>query len=98
MSNLAINKTEHKDFSHADEVRTFEKGKLELLNIGGGHGDRTCQSRTWDCRRHSFGPFHGLQLGVFNLTDTMKGLQAGIINVIHQKSSLPIPPIVNWSF
>jgi uncharacterized cupin superfamily protein len=29
-------KAEHKDFKSSDEVRTFEKGKLELLHIGGG--------------------------------------------------------------
>jgi hypothetical protein len=28
--------TEHKDFSHPDEVRTFEKGRMEVLNTGGG--------------------------------------------------------------
>jgi len=27
---------EHKDFAQADETRRFEKGKMELLNIGGG--------------------------------------------------------------
>jgi hypothetical protein len=27
---------EYKDFKTPDEVRTFEKGKLELLNMGGG--------------------------------------------------------------
>jgi len=27
---------EHKNLSSADERRTFEKGKLELINIGGG--------------------------------------------------------------
>ncbi len=29
-------KAEYKDFMKPDEVRTFEKGKVELLNIGGG--------------------------------------------------------------
>lgn len=29
-------KAEIKDFKHPDEVRTFEKGKLELVNIGSG--------------------------------------------------------------
>lgn len=31
-----MEKTEHKSFKSPDEVRTFEKGKLELLNMGGG--------------------------------------------------------------
>lgn len=29
-------KAEYKDFKTPDEIRTFEKGKLELVNIGGG--------------------------------------------------------------
>lgn len=29
-------KAECKDFKSPDEVRTFEKGKLELVNMGGG--------------------------------------------------------------
>ena len=29
-------KTERNDFKKPDEVRTFEKGKAELVNIGGG--------------------------------------------------------------
>lgn len=29
-----MSKAEYKDFKQPDEVRTFEKGKLELLNIG----------------------------------------------------------------
>lgn len=31
-----MKKAEYKDFKSPDEVRKFEKGKLELLNIGGG--------------------------------------------------------------
>jgi hypothetical protein len=31
-----MSKAEHKDFKSPDEVRTFEKGKVELLQIGGG--------------------------------------------------------------
>ena len=31
-----MTKSEHKKFQSPDEVRTFEKGKAELLNIGGG--------------------------------------------------------------
>ena len=29
-------KAERKDFTSPDEVRKFEKGKVELVNIGGG--------------------------------------------------------------
>ena len=31
-----MSKAEHKNFKSPDEVRTFEMGKLELINIGGG--------------------------------------------------------------
>jgi len=31
-----MRKVEHKDFKKPDEIRTFEKGNLALLNIGGG--------------------------------------------------------------
>ena len=40
----------------------------------------------------------GLQLGLFNMTDSMNGLQIGLINVIKSKGTLPVFPIVNWSF
>jgi hypothetical protein len=41
----------------------------------------------------------GLQLGFFNMTETMtSGIQIGIINVIKSKEKLPILPLVNWSF
>jgi hypothetical protein len=40
----------------------------------------------------------GLQLGLVNYTQRMYGLQIGIINVIRQKESLPILPVINWSF
>lgn len=33
-----------------------------------------------------------------NYTQTMHGLQVGIVNVIRTKKDLPILPIVNWSF
>lgn len=29
-------KAEHKDFNTPDEIRSFEKGKLELIRMGGG--------------------------------------------------------------
>ncbi len=31
-----MDKVEHKNFKAADETREFEKGKIELLNMGGG--------------------------------------------------------------
>lgn len=40
----------------------------------------------------------GFQLGLFNYAEKMYGLQIGLINIIKSKESLPILPIVNWSF
>ncbi len=40
----------------------------------------------------------GLQLGFVNVTNTMHGLQIGLVNIIKGKDTLPVLPIVNWSF
>ncbi len=40
----------------------------------------------------------GFQLGFVNVTQKMNGLQIGLVNVIQDKKSLPVLPIVNWSF
>jgi hypothetical protein len=40
----------------------------------------------------------GFQLGIINYTQRMYGLQIGILNVIRQKESLPVLPVINWSF
>jgi quercetin dioxygenase-like cupin family protein len=45
-------KSEHKAFKSPDEVRTFEKGKLELLNIGGGVVGRLTLEPGWRWSKH----------------------------------------------
>lgn len=40
-------KTEHKNFAAPDETRTFAKGKVELLNIGGGSVGRLVLEPGW---------------------------------------------------
>ena len=40
----------------------------------------------------------GFQLGLLNITQKMNGLQIGLVNVIQDKKSLPVLPIINWSF
>ncbi len=45
-------KSEHKDFKSPDEVRTFEKGKLELLKIGGGVVGRLTLEPGWRWSKH----------------------------------------------
>ena len=45
-------KTERKDFKTPDEVRTFEKGKAELVNIGGGVVGRLTLQPGWRWSQH----------------------------------------------
>jgi hypothetical protein len=45
-------KWEHKTFKSPDEVRTFEKGKLELLNIGGGVVGKLTLEPGWRWLKH----------------------------------------------
>ena len=44
--------TERKSFKTPDEVRTFEKGKVELLNIGGGVVGRLTLEPGWRWSKH----------------------------------------------
>jgi hypothetical protein len=43
---------EHKDFRSPDEVRTFEKGRLELLKIGGGVVGQATLEPGWRWSQH----------------------------------------------
>ncbi len=45
-------KAELKDFKSPDEVRTFEKGQLELLKIGGGVVGRLTLEPGWRWSKH----------------------------------------------
>jgi hypothetical protein len=45
-------KSEHKAFKSPDEVRAFEKGKLELLNIGGGVVGKLTLEPGWRWSKH----------------------------------------------
>jgi hypothetical protein len=45
-------KTERKDFKSPDEVRTFEKGKAEMVNIGGGVVGRLTLEPGWRWSQH----------------------------------------------
>lgn len=47
-----MNISEHKKFESADEVRTFEKGKLELVNINGGVVGRLTLEPGWRWSKH----------------------------------------------
>jgi hypothetical protein len=45
-------RAERKNFSSPDEIRTFEKGKIELLNIGGGTVGRLTLQPGWRWSQH----------------------------------------------
>ncbi len=45
-------KPERKQFASPDEVRTFEKGKLEVVNIGGGAVGRLTLQPGWKWSLH----------------------------------------------
>ncbi|MDP2858874.1 MAG: cupin domain-containing protein [Bacillota bacterium] len=45
-------KAERKDLSSPDEVRTFEKGKLDLVKIGGGVVGRLTLEPGWRWSQH----------------------------------------------
>jgi hypothetical protein len=44
------------------------------------------------------GEARGFQLGLVNYAETMYGLQIGLACIINQKESLPVLPIINFSF
>jgi hypothetical protein len=39
-----------------------------------------------------------ISLGLVNQTDTMEGVQIGLINIIHTGGMLPVFPFFNFSF
>ena len=43
---------ERKDFQHPDETRSFEKGKLELIRLGGGVVGRFTLEPGWRWSKH----------------------------------------------
>jgi len=47
-----MNPMEHKKFKTPDEVRKFEKGKLELLNVSGGTVGRLTLEPGWRWSTH----------------------------------------------
>lgn len=47
-----MEKAERKDFKSPDEVRTFEKGKAEIVNIGGGVVGRLTLEPGWRWSQH----------------------------------------------
>jgi hypothetical protein len=44
--------TENRDFAHPDEIRTFEKGRVEILNTSGGAVGRLVLEPGWRWSTH----------------------------------------------
>lgn len=44
------------------------------------------------------GHFNGLQISIVNYTETLEGLQIGLINIIGKGGFLPVFPIFNFDF
>jgi hypothetical protein len=42
-----MNKTEHKKFDHADEIREFPNGRVEILKVGAGEVGRLILQPGW---------------------------------------------------
>lgn len=40
----------------------------------------------------------GLQVSLINYAESFYGVQIGLVNIIRDKETLPVLPIVNWSF
>jgi quercetin dioxygenase-like cupin family protein len=52
MSTKAIHSIDHKNFSRADEVRAFERGRVELCDIGGRQISRFTLDPGWQWSKH----------------------------------------------
>ncbi len=47
-----MGKAEHKGFGRPDDVRTFEKGRLELINVGTGQIGKLTLEPGWQWSKH----------------------------------------------
>jgi len=47
-----MSQAEHRTFTTPDEVRTFERGRMELVEIGGGHVGRLVLEPGWRWSEH----------------------------------------------
>ena len=60
------------------------------------HGDFVGLQTSWV--NYHGGYFNGLQFSIVNYTETLKGLQLGLINIIGKGGFLPVFPIFNFNF
>lgn len=65
-----------------------------MVNVS--HGDFVGLQSSWV--NYHGGYFNGLQISIVNYTETLKGLQIGLINIIGKGGFLPVFPIFNFDF
>jgi len=72
----------------------FTGWQSAFVNIS--HGDFVGLQTSWV--NYHGGHFNGLQFSIINYSETLKGLQLGLINIIGKGGFLPVFPIFNFDF
>jgi hypothetical protein len=72
----------------------FTGWQSAFVNVS--HGDFVGLQTSWV--NYHGGYFNGLQFSIINYTETLKGLQLGLINIIGKGGFLPVFPIFNFDF
>lgn len=72
----------------------FTGWQAGFVNVS--HGDFVGLQTSWV--NYHGGYFNGLQFSIVNYTETLKGLQLGLINIIGKGGFLPVFPIFNFDF
>ena len=72
----------------------FTGWQSAFVNVS--HGDFVGLQTSWV--NYHGGYFNGLQFSIVNYTETLKGLQLGLINIIGSGGFLPVFPIFNFDF
>jgi len=72
----------------------FTGWQSAFVNVS--HGDFVGLQTSWV--NYHDGYFNGLQFSIVNYTETLKGLQLGLINIIGKGGFLPVFPIFNFDF
>jgi hypothetical protein len=73
-------------------VGGFQGAQLNFVNISA----RMFEGFQWGAVNHHSGKFSGLQLAIVNYTESLNGLQIGLINIIKSGGWMPWFPIFNF--
>lgn len=72
----------------------FTGWQSSFVNVS--HGNFVGLQTSWV--NYHGGHFNGLQFSIVNYTETLEGLQLGLINIIGKGGFLPVFPIFNFDF